>query len=331
MSAADEPRDRHARLATEVADHQFRYYVLDSPVVSDGQFDELWRELVALEEQHPELVTPDSPTQRVVARFSTDFTAHDHLERMLSLDNVFSADELRGWIERVEKEVGHELHYLCELKIDGLAVNLLYEDGKLTRALTRGDGRTGEDVTLNMRTLAEVPERLTGTEEFPVPKLVEVRGEVYFRLEDFAALNALMVEAGKPVYANPRNTAAGSLRQKDPKVTASRNLRLICHGLGKRAGFNPVRQSQAYDALRTWGLPVSEHTVIRRAWTRSSSTSSTGASTGTTSSTRSTGSSSRSTRWPCSAASAPPPGRRAGRSRSSTRRRRPRPRSWTSR
>ncbi|GAA5159167.1 NAD-dependent DNA ligase LigA [Pseudonocardia eucalypti] len=264
MSAADEPRDRHARLATEVADHQFRYYVLDSPVVSDGQFDELWRELVALEEQHPELVTPDSPTQRVVARFSTDFTAHDHLERMLSLDNVFSADELRGWIERVEKEVGHELHYLCELKIDGLAVNLLYEDGKLTRALTRGDGRTGEDVTLNMRTLAEVPERLTGTEEFPVPKLVEVRGEVYFRLEDFAALNALMVEAGKPVYANPRNTAAGSLRQKDPKVTASRNLRLICHGLGKRAGFNPVRQSQAYDALRTWGLPVSEHTVIRR-------------------------------------------------------------------
>ncbi|HTF48449.1 MAG TPA: NAD-dependent DNA ligase LigA [Pseudonocardia sp.] len=257
-------REQHSRLATEVADHQFRYYVLDSPVVSDGQFDTLWRELVALEEQYPELITPESPTQRVVGRFATEFIAHDHLERMLSLDNAFSADELRSWVERVEKEVGHELHYLAELKIDGLAVNLLYENGKLTRALTRGDGRTGEDVTLNMRTLHEVPEQLTGTEQFPVPELVEVRGEVYFRLEDFQALNALMVEAGKPVYANPRNTAAGSLRQKDPRITASRNLRLICHGLGKREGFAPARQSEAYDALRAWGLPVSEHTVIKR-------------------------------------------------------------------
>src|SRR5262249_1951933 len=158
-----------------------------------------------LEEQYPDLVTPESPTQRVVGRFATEFVAHDHLERMLSLDNAFSADELRTWVERVEKEVGSanraELHYLVELKIDGLAVNLLYENGKLTRALTRGDGRTGEDITLNMRTLHEVPEQLTGTEEFPVPALVEVRGEVYFRLEDFQALNALMVEAGKPVYA----------------------------------------------------------------------------------------------------------------------------------
>ncbi|WP_028932544.1 NAD-dependent DNA ligase LigA [Pseudonocardia spinosispora] len=259
-----EQRERHGRLATEIADHQFRYYVLDSPVVSDGQFDELWRELVALEEQYPELVTPESPTQRVVARFSTEFTAHDHLERMLSLDNAFSSDELRSWVERVEKEVGHELHYLCELKIDGLAVNLLYENGQLTRALTRGDGRTGEDITLNLRTLREVPDKLTGTEEFPLPALVEVRGEVYFRLEDFAALNATLVEAGKPPFANPRNTAAGSLRQKDPRVTASRNLRLICHGFGKREGFAPARQSEAYDALRAWGLPVSEHTVVRR-------------------------------------------------------------------
>jgi DNA ligase (NAD+) len=257
-------REQHSRLATEVADHQFRYYVLDTPVVSDGQFDELWRELVSLEEQYPELVTPDSPTQRVVGRFATDFAAYDHLERMLSLDNAFSADELRTWVERVEKEVGHELHYLCELKIDGLAVNLLYENGALTRALTRGDGRTGEDITLNLRTLREVPDRLTGSAEFPVPALVEVRGEVYFRLADFAKLNESLVEAGKPPFANPRNTAAGSLRQKDPRVTATRNLRLICHGLGKREGFSPVRQSQAYDALRSWGLPVSEHTVIRR-------------------------------------------------------------------
>ncbi|WP_308284397.1 NAD-dependent DNA ligase LigA [Pseudonocardia oceani] len=261
MSPVD-AAERHAQLAEEVSGHLFRYHVLDAPIISDGQFDELWRELLALEEAHPELVTPESPTQRV-GGFSTIFTAHDHLERMLSLDNAFAADELRAWAERVARDVGsEEVHYLCELKIDGLAVNLLYEDGRLTRALTRGDGRTGEDVTLNMRTLVEVPERLTGTDEFPVPALVEVRGEVYFRLEDFQALNAQMVEAGKPVYANPRNTAAGSLRQKDPRVTASRNLRLICHGFGRREGFALVRQSQGYDALRAWGLPVSERTVV---------------------------------------------------------------------
>jgi len=258
---APDVRERHARLAAEIADHQFRYYVLDAPVVSDGQFDELWRELLALEEAHPELATPSSPTQRVGGGFTTEFTAHAHLERMLSLDNAFAPDELRAWAERVAREVG-DVRYLCELKIDGLAVNLLYENGRLARALTRGDGRVGEDVTLNMRTLEEVPERLTGTAEFPVPELVEVRGEVYFRLADFQALNAAMVETGKPVYANPRNTAAGSLRQKDPRVTAARRLRLICHGFGKRAGFAPERQSQGYDALRAWGLPVSEHTVV---------------------------------------------------------------------
>ncbi len=262
VSTDTDPRERHARLAAEVADHQFRYYVLDAPIVSDGQFDALWRELVELEEKHPELSTPDSPTQKVGSKFSTDFTAHDHLERMLSLDNAFSPDEMRAWAERVAREVG-EVSYLCELKIDGLAVNLLYENGLLTRALTRGDGRTGEDITLNMRTLEEVPERLTGTAEFPVPELVEVRGEVYFRLADFEALNASLVEAGKPPFANPRNTAAGSLRQKDPRVTGSRHLRLICHGLGKRIGFDPRRQSEAYAALRTWGLPVSDRTVVR--------------------------------------------------------------------
>src|SRR4051812_5128389 len=262
VSTDTDPRERHARLAAEVADHQFRYYVLDSPIVSDGQFDSLWRELVELEEQHPELVTPDSPTQKVGSRFSTEFVAHDHLERMLSLDNAFSPDELRAWAERVAREVG-EVSYLCELKIDGLAVNLLYENGLLTRALTRGDGRTGEDITLNMRTLEEVPERLTGTAEFPVPELVEVRGEVYFRLADFEALNASLVEAGKPPFANPRNTAAGSLRQKDPRVTGSRHLRRICPGLGKRSRFDPRRQSEAYAALRTWGLPVSDRTVVR--------------------------------------------------------------------
>ncbi|WP_326955450.1 NAD-dependent DNA ligase LigA [Amycolatopsis sp. NBC_01286] len=254
-------RERHSALAEELRNHQFRYYVLDSPIVSDGQFDELLGELQAIEDAHPALVTPESPTQRVGGTFSTEFTAYDHLERMLSLDNVFDRDEFLAWVERVEKEVGRT-ELLAELKIDGLAINLLYENGHLTRALTRGDGRTGEDVTLNMRTLEQVPETLTGTEQFPVPALVEVRGEVFFRVEDFLELNAKMVEAGKPPYANPRNTAAGSLRQKDPKITKERRLRLICHGLGKRQGFEPQRQSEAYDALAAWGLPVSPHSKV---------------------------------------------------------------------
>ena len=256
-----EVRERHAALADELRNHQFRYYVLDSPIVSDGQFDELLGELQRIEDEHPGLVTADSPTQIVGGTFATGFTAHDHLERMLSLDNVFDADEFQAWVERVEKEVGRT-EFLAELKVDGLAINLLYENGHLTRALTRGDGRTGEDVTLNMRTLEQVPETLTGTEQFPVPALVEVRGEVYFRVEDFLELNAKMVEAGKPPYANPRNTAAGSLRQKDPKITRERRLRLICHGLGKREGFEPRRQSEAYDALAAWGLPVSPHSKV---------------------------------------------------------------------
>ncbi|MEU5695160.1 NAD-dependent DNA ligase LigA [Actinosynnema sp. NPDC020468] len=265
VSVEDVPataREEHAALAEVVRGHQFRYYVLDSPTVSDGEFDALLRRLEELEAAHPALATPDSPTQLVGGTFSTEFQAVDHLERMLSLDNAFTRDGLHAWVERVEKEVGEGAHYLCELKIDGLAINLLYRDGRLVRALTRGDGRTGEDVTLNVRTLGDVPEVLTGTEEYPVPALVEVRGEVFFAVEDFLELNARLVEEGKPPFANPRNTAAGSLRQKDPKVTASRRLRMICHGLGRREGFELVRQSEAYEALRAWGLPVSAHTVV---------------------------------------------------------------------
>jgi DNA ligase (NAD+) len=256
-----EVRERHGALSEELNGHRFRYYVLDSPTISDGEFDALWHELLAIEEAHPGLVTPESPSQQVGGTFSTEFKAVDHLERMLSLDNTFDSDELGAWVDRVEKELG-PTSYLCELKIDGLAINLLYENGRLVRGLTRGDGRTGEDVTLNIRTLDGVPVQLTGTDEFPVPKLVEVRGEVYFRVEDFTELNAKLVEAGKPAFANPRNTAAGSLRQKDPKVTASRKLKLICHGLGKRDGFEPQRQSEAYQALAAWGLPVSSHTKV---------------------------------------------------------------------
>ena len=257
-----EVRERHSALVEEIRGHQFRYYVLDAPTISDAEFDQLMRDLERLEAEHPALVSPDSPTQTVGGTFSTEFRTHDHLERMLSLDNVFDLDELQAWIDRVEREVGGSTRYLCELKVDGLAVNLVYENGRLVRGLTRGDGRTGEDVTLNVRTVQDVPERLTATDRFPVPDVVEVRGEVYFRVEEFADLNAALVKAGKAPFANPRNAAAGSLRQKDPKVTRSRPLRLVCHGLGKRVGFEPTRQSESYEALAAWGLPVSPYSKV---------------------------------------------------------------------
>ena len=249
------------QLADEVREHQFRYYVRDAPTISDAEFDQLLRRLQQLEDEHPDLRTPDSPTQLVGGGFATDFTAVDHLERMLSLDNVFDFDELRAWAARVEAEAGADLRYLCELKVDGVALNLVYENGRLVRGATRGDGRTGEDVTLNARTIADIPAELTPTEEFPVPALLEVRGEVYFRLADFETLNAAIVAEGKPAYANPRNTAAGSLRQKDPSITARRNLRMICHGVGRIEGFAPDSQHEVYRALAAWGLPVSEYTV----------------------------------------------------------------------
>lgn len=259
--APNEAREQWTQLAEEVRQHQFRYYVRDAPVVSDGAFDALLGELTALEEQYPDLRTPDSPTQLVGGGFATDFTSVDHLERMLSLDNVFDESELRGWIAKTEQETGPDLHYLCEVKIDGVALNLVYENGKLARAATRGDGRTGELVTLNALTINDIPERLTATDEYPIPSLLEVRGEVFFRLEDFAALNASLVEEGKAPFANPRNSAAGSLRQKNPAVTARRRLGMICHGFGRMEGFEPASQYEAYVALAAWGLPVSTHTT----------------------------------------------------------------------
>jgi DNA ligase (NAD+) len=249
-------------LADDVRGHQFRYYVKDAPVISDGEFDKLLGELTALEQRYPELTTPDSPTQLVGgAGFATEFTSADHLERMLSLDNVFTPEELSAWAARLTGEVGDDPYYLCELKIDGVALALVYRDGKLARASTRGDGRTGEDVTLNARTINDVPETLTPSDEFPVPKVLEVRGEVFFRVADFEALNASLVESGKLPFANPRNSAAGSLRQKNPAVTARRNLHMICHGLGRTEGFTPATLHDAYRALGAWGLPVSDHTT----------------------------------------------------------------------
>ncbi len=252
-------RERHAALSQELTEHQYRYYVLDSPTIPDADFDRQLRELEALEAEFPALRTPDSPTQRVGGTFSTDFTPVTHAERMLSLDNAFADEELAAWAERVERDAGGPVPYLCELKVDGLAINLTYENGRLVRAATRGDGRTGEDVTANVRSIRDVPGQLVPSAEFPdIPELVEVRGEIYFPIAAFADLNAGLVEQGKAPFANPRNAAAGSLRQKDPRVTATRPLRLVVHGIGARRGFQPRAQSESYAALKSWGLPTSD-------------------------------------------------------------------------
>ncbi len=257
-----EVRRQWQELADEVREHQFRYYIKDAPIVSDADFDAMFNELLALEERHPGLRVPDSPTQLVGgAGFATEFGEAEHLERMLSLDDVFDRDELAAWSTRVENEIGRDPYFLCELKIDGVALSLVYRDGRLERAATRGDGRVGEDVTLNARTIDDVPERLDGGGEFPVPGLLEVRGEVFFMLADFEALNASLVEDGKAPFANPRNSAAGSLRQKNPAVTARRKLRMTCHGIGRVEGFAPQTLHEAYTALRAWGLPVASETA----------------------------------------------------------------------
>ncbi|HEV8528086.1 MAG TPA: NAD-dependent DNA ligase LigA [Actinomycetes bacterium] len=252
-------RDRHAALAQELDEHRYRYYVLDRPTTSDGQYDAMFREITALEERYPSLRTPDSPTQKVGDVYSTDFAPVEHLERMMSLDNAFTDAELVAWAQRVEREVGTGAEYLCELKVDGLAVALVYEDGRLVRGATRGDGHAGEDITPNIRTIDEVPVRLKPADGAVVPELVEVRGEVYFPVAKFEELNASLVEAGRAPFANPRNAAAGSLRQKDPRVTASRPLHLVVHGIGARRGFDIGRLSEAYALLRAWGLPTAAH------------------------------------------------------------------------
>ena len=251
---SNQARHRITELTNEIRDHQFKYYVLDAPTITDAQFDALLKELGALEAKHPELLAPDSPSLGVGGGFATTFEQHDHIEKMMSLDNVFDTEELGAWFDRVEKEIG-ETTYLCELKVDGLAINLLFEEGQLTRALTRGNGVTGEDVTLNVKTIKGLPHSLSGKK---VPTRIEVRGEVFFPLAAFQELNDGLEESGKSLFANPRNAAAGSLRQKDPRVTASRPLSVVVHGIGAREGLAFTEQSAAYETLKGLGLPTSE-------------------------------------------------------------------------
>jgi DNA ligase (NAD+) len=283
----DEARRQHAELSEKLLEAQYRYYMLDTPTLSDAEYDTDLRTLKQIEDEFSELRTPDSPTQNiggalpasVTAQFdakfniATHFAPVEHLERLLSLDNVFSAEEFATWTDRAAK-LGGTGPYLCELKIDGLAIDLVYKRGRLASAATRGDGRTGEDVTLNIKTIASIPARLAGED---IPELLEVRGEVFLPEAAFDRLNESLQEAGKPAFANPRNAGAGSLRQKDPSVTASRGLGAIVHGIGRVEGAAggitgtsaspseaghlegaPDTQSGWYERLRAWGLPVSD-------------------------------------------------------------------------
>ena len=259
---SNQARARHAELSAELIEHRRRYYLEDAPTISDGEFDALMNELLALEGEHPELVTPESPSQQVGGYASATFAPVRHRVPMMSLDNAFSETEFRRWAERATGLAGGELGsgLLCELKIDGLALDLVDEGGRLVSGATRGDGVVGEDVTANIRTIASIPARLVGDD---LPEIVEVRGEVFMRREDFDALNEGLVAAGKSPFANPRNSAAGSLRQKDPRVTASRNLAFLCHGLGEVTGGVGIdRQSQGYELLAGWGLPTSPHAKV---------------------------------------------------------------------
>ena len=252
-SSSIEIRHKIQELSEAIKDHQFQYYVNDKPSITDAAFDKLWQELLELEKKNPQFKLADSPTSDVGGGFATDFGQYDHIEKMMSLDNVFDSDELNTWFDRIEKS-GAKNSWLCEVKVDGLAINLLYENGKLIRALTRGNGTTGEDVTLNIKTIDTVPMQLSGK---TIPERLEVRGEVFFPLKAFDELNDSLEEAGKQRFANPRNAAAGSLRQKDPKVTASRPLDLVVHGIGAADGISFEQQSSAYELLKSWGLPTS--------------------------------------------------------------------------
>ncbi|YCI00741.1 NAD-dependent DNA ligase LigA [Arthrobacter sp. D2-10] len=258
---ADSLKEEYARLVEEVRRHRFAYYNENAPVISDAEFDVLFRRLEQIEAEHPELISNDSPTQEVGGDVSAAFAPVQHLQRMYSLEDVFSTQELETWVRRAEAGIqsqrpGSTVSWLTELKIDGLAVNLLYRNGELVRAATRGDGATGEDITHNVLTIKTIPRKLNGSNH---PAEVEIRGEVFFPSKEFAQLNESMVEAGKAPFANPRNAAAGSLRQKDPALTAQRPLDMYVHGIGAREGLESESQSETYRLLEQWGLPVSPY------------------------------------------------------------------------
>ena len=261
VSLAPEIRDEYAQLIDDVRDARRAYYTDDAPTISDAAYDALYRRLEEVEALYPELVANDSPTQEVGGEASSAFAPVTHRARMYSLEDVFSDEELRAWLTKAQENSqaisGKNPTWLTELKIDGLAVNLLYRNGALVRAATRGDGTTGEDVTHNVRTIATIPQRLSGQNH---PEEIEIRGEVFISSADFKALNEKIVAEGKNPFANPRNAAAGSLRQKDAAVTAQRPLSMYVHGIGSSQGLGIETQSEVYELLASWGLPVSPYT-----------------------------------------------------------------------
>jgi DNA ligase (NAD+) len=263
-------RARHDELARAIRDARYRYYVLSDPPMTDAEFDERFQELLDLETAHPSLVTPASPSQQVGAPVDAAFPPYRHPQAMLSLDNAFSREELDAWAQRVERGLASasasadgdgdvEVAYVCELKIDGVGINLVYRDGLLETAATRGDGTVGEDVTAQVLTIGDVPYRLQADE---VPTLLEVRGEVYYPLEAFESMNAARIERGEAAFMNPRNGASGALRQKDPEVTRQRPLSVWCHGLGTVEGMTFARHSDALEWLRDAGLPTPLETAV---------------------------------------------------------------------
>ena len=261
VSLTPEIRDEYAQLIDDVRDARRAYYTDDAPTISDAAYDALYRRLEEVEALYPELVANDSPTQEVGGEASSAFAPVTHRARMYSLEDVFSDEELRTWLTKAQENSqaisGKNPTWLTELKIDGLAVNLLYRNGALVRAATRGDGTTGEDVTHNVRTIATIPQRLSGQNH---PEEIEIRGEVFISSADFKALNEKIVAEGKNPFANPRNAAAGSLRQKDAAVTAQRPLSMYVHGVGSSQGLGIETQFEVYELLASWGLPVSPYT-----------------------------------------------------------------------
>ena len=261
VSLTPEIRDEYAQLIDDVRDARRAYYTDDAPTISDAAYDALYRRLEEVEALYPELVANDSPTQEVGGEASSAFAPVTHRARMYSLEDVFSDEELRAWLTKAQENSqaisGKNPTWLTELKIDGLAVNLLYRNGALVRAATRGDGTTGEDVTHNVRTIATIPQWLSGQNH---PEEIEIRGEVFISSADFKALNEKIVAEGKNPFANPRNAAAGSLRQKDAAVTAQRPLSMYVHGIGSSQGLGIETQSEVYELLASWGLPVSPYT-----------------------------------------------------------------------
>jgi DNA ligase (NAD+) len=259
VSDFEQLKQRHGVLVDEINKHRRAYYEGNTVLIADTEYDSLMHELELLEAQHPELITGDSPTQTVGGSANQAFAPVEHLDRMMSLDNVFSHDDMRVWLAKTS-----EGPFLCELKIDGLAINLRYENGSLVSAATRGDGMVGEDVTQNVLTIKSIPRKLVGVGH---PTVVEIRGEIFFGVEDFAKLNEGLVAEGKAPFANPRNSASGSLRQKDAKVTASRPLRMLVHGIGAwpnpmADGKSVTTQSGMYSLLASWGLPTSERFAV---------------------------------------------------------------------